>query len=604
MSEIIDINISQTVEEITIIATPTNYIVNINKIEAGSAVTSVNGLTGAVVIPIPDAQVNSDWNATSGKAQILNKPTIPSISGLATTTYVDAQDSLKVDKITGYSLTKNDLTNALKTAYDNLVTWVSTNGTNLISHLTNYSNPHQTTASQIGAYTTTQVDNLLVNVNTNSVRKDTVKLATAINKGQAVYVSSADGTNIVVTKASNTSEATSSKTIGLLETSGATNAIVNVVTDGLLTGLNTSTATIGDPIWLGTNGDLIYSLVNKPFAPSHLVYVGVVTRAHAVNGEILVKVQNGFELKEIHDVAIVSPINEDFLQYETSTSLWKNIQITASWLRSKLGITTLSGSNTGDQDISGKLNKSGDTITGDIGNTATGYFRIAIGTTAQRPSTALDGMRRYNTTTLRDEFYANGSWQNHARLTGDNFTGVITSTNLSGTNTGDETQTTILSKLGFTPIKSIIKDTVQGSTITGVTTETLTGTYLIPANTFATNDIMKITSFLAEKTGTAGNCTMRVKVGTTNVFSSSTQIALYQFTSTFLTVNLQRFSIILRNSNLRTFPNLSNINDFSVNATVYSNISFNPAIDNYIFTSLQLVSATDSVFQSNFIITN
>lgn len=27
---------------------------------------------------IPDAQVNADWNATSGKAQILNKPTIPS----------------------------------------------------------------------------------------------------------------------------------------------------------------------------------------------------------------------------------------------------------------------------------------------------------------------------------------------------------------------------------------------------------------------------------------------------------------------------------------------------------------------------------------------
>jgi hypothetical protein len=31
---------------------------------------------------IPAAQVNSDWNATSGVAQILNKPTIPSIAGL------------------------------------------------------------------------------------------------------------------------------------------------------------------------------------------------------------------------------------------------------------------------------------------------------------------------------------------------------------------------------------------------------------------------------------------------------------------------------------------------------------------------------------------
>ena len=75
-------------------------------------------------------------------------------------------------------------------------------------------------------------------VNTNAVNRVTVKLSQSINKGQAVYVSSANGTNIIVSKASNTSEPTSSKTIGLLETTGATNAIVNVITDGLLAGLN------------------------------------------------------------------------------------------------------------------------------------------------------------------------------------------------------------------------------------------------------------------------------------------------------------------------------------------------------------------------------
>lgn len=67
----------------------------------------------------------------------------------------------KVDKVTGYSLTKNDLTDLLKAAYDSAVTWISTNGATLISHLTNYSNPHQTTASQVGAYTTTETDTLL-----------------------------------------------------------------------------------------------------------------------------------------------------------------------------------------------------------------------------------------------------------------------------------------------------------------------------------------------------------------------------------------------------------------------------------------------------------
>lgn len=44
-----------------------------------------------------EVNVNADWNAVSGDAQILNKPTIPSIAGLATTSYVDSQDATKQD---------------------------------------------------------------------------------------------------------------------------------------------------------------------------------------------------------------------------------------------------------------------------------------------------------------------------------------------------------------------------------------------------------------------------------------------------------------------------------------------------------------------------
>ena len=181
-----------------------------------------------------------------------------------------------------------------------------------------------------GDYSATYTDRSLIDkayadsLNTNAVDKDTVKLAENINKGQAVYVSDANGTNIIVSKASNTSEATSSKTFGLLETSGVTNDIVNVVTRGLLTGLDTSAATVGDAVWLGTNGDLLYGLANKPYAPAHLVFIGVVTRHHAVNGEIFVNVQNGFELNEIHNVSITTPANNEVLTYESSTQLWIN----------------------------------------------------------------------------------------------------------------------------------------------------------------------------------------------------------------------------------------------------------------------------------------
>jgi hypothetical protein len=164
-----------------------------------------------------------------------------------------------------------------------------------------------------------------------STLKHTVKAGVAITKGQAVYVTSADGTNMIVGLASNTTEATSSKTMGLIDTTVAANGFTSVITEGLLAGLNTLGATAGDPVWLGTGGNLIYGLTNKPYAPAHLVFIGIVTRVNANNGEIFVKVQNGFELKEIHDVDLITtaPINGHLLGY--NGTLWVNKTI-AGWL--------------------------------------------------------------------------------------------------------------------------------------------------------------------------------------------------------------------------------------------------------------------------------
>lgn len=169
-----------------------------------------------------------------------------------------------------------------------------------------------------------------------------VKAGVAINKGQAVYVTSADGTNMIVGLASNASEATSSKTMGLLDATVAINGFANVVTEGLLAGLDTSSAGAeGDPVWLGTGGNLIYGLANKPYAPAHLVFIGIVTRKNNSNGEIFVKVQNGFELNEIHDVDLKTtvPVNGHILGFDGT--LWVNKTI-AGWL----GYTPVSGTGT------------------------------------------------------------------------------------------------------------------------------------------------------------------------------------------------------------------------------------------------------------------
>jgi hypothetical protein len=178
--------------------------------------------------------------------------------------------------------------------------------------------------------------------NYTSVLKHTVKASVALTKGQAVYVSGASGTNMLVSKASNASEPTSSKTLGLIAQDLAINGQGFVITEGLLSNINTNSATIGDPVWLGVDGALIYGLVNKPYAPAHLVFIGIVTRVSATVGEIFVKVQNGFELNEIHDVDLKTnlPNNNEILTFESSTSLWKPKTVVSA-----LGFTPYNATN-------------------------------------------------------------------------------------------------------------------------------------------------------------------------------------------------------------------------------------------------------------------
>jgi hypothetical protein len=144
----------------------------------------------------------------------------------------------------------------------------------------------------------------------------------SVTKGQAVYISGANGDNVLVSLADADTETTSSKTLGLLYQDLAVNGLGYIVTNGLLTGIDTSGATAaGDSVWLsGTAGGRVYGA--PPAKPAHSVYLGVVTRKHATNGEILVKVQNGYELNELHDVFTGSAASGDLLKFNGSA--WVN----------------------------------------------------------------------------------------------------------------------------------------------------------------------------------------------------------------------------------------------------------------------------------------
>jgi len=143
-------------------------------------------------------------------------------------------------------------------------------------------------------------------------------------KGQAVYAFNASGNRLTYKLARANAEATSSNTFGILTENINNNQSGFVISQGLIKNVDTILLTEGAAVWLdpSTAGGLT---TTKPSAPDHLVLMGFCIRQHAVNGIILVKVVNGFELDELHDVKITSKANGDLFQYDSSIPAWKNV---------------------------------------------------------------------------------------------------------------------------------------------------------------------------------------------------------------------------------------------------------------------------------------
>ena len=445
----IDINVQTPIDEVTIITNPNNYIVNINRI-IGEQVQSdwnQNNNQEPDYIKnkptIPAEQVNSDWNATSGKAEILNKPTIPSISGLATITYVDQQDALKVDKVIGYGLSQNDFTNTLKTKLDGIqdgaevnvnADWNATSGDAQILNkptipaaqvnsdwnatsgvaeilnkptipsLTGYV-PYTgaTDNLDLGTYNLT-ADHIALNVSPSgagfvvgatewnntigssqtllkggnvSLKNGVDLVARIVNKVvpnttltkanyQVVRVSGASGQRLAVDLAQANNDNNSADTLGVVIETIATNQEGFIMTVGQLLEINTTGSLQGET-W--ADGDVLYlspttagKITNvKPNGSNgHIVVIGYVEYSHAIHGAIYIKIMNGWELDELHNVYISSVADKQLLSYDSATSLWKNKSVTTADIADSTNkryvtdanLTTIgnqSGTNTGDE---------------------------------------------------------------------------------------------------------------------------------------------------------------------------------------------------------------------------------------------------------------
>lgn len=146
----------------------------------------------------------------------------------------------------------------------------------------------------------------------------------AITKGQPVYAFGAAGDRMSVKLAYNTSDATSAQTIGIVfSTSIAAGQKGFVIVQGAISGLDTSMYSPGDQLYLGATAGTLTNV--KPYAPNHMVYVGIVEKSNAGAGQIYVRTQNGYELDELHDVDLIStpPINGDVLTFNSVTGLWE-----------------------------------------------------------------------------------------------------------------------------------------------------------------------------------------------------------------------------------------------------------------------------------------
>lgn len=142
-----------------------------------------------------------------------------------------------------------------------------------------------------------------------------------ITKGQVVYITGADGTNALIGLASASADPTSSKTLGIAANTMTNNAFGYVIENGQLSNIDTSTATAGSSVWLSaTPGAYVFN--SPPAEPDHAVYLGVVTKANVSTGEILVKVQNGYELDELHDVFVGGVSTALPLVYSSTSSGW------------------------------------------------------------------------------------------------------------------------------------------------------------------------------------------------------------------------------------------------------------------------------------------
>lgn len=164
---------------------------------------------------------------------------------------------------------------------------------------------------------------------------------TTLTKGEVVYISGSQGNRILVKRADYSAEAGSSNTLGFVAETITSGAEGFVITNGVFGNLNTVGLTGGSLLYLSSSGQYTNT---KTVAPQHTVILGFVERVHATVGSIYVKIDNGYELGELHNVLTNGVTNGDLLAY--TGSVWTHTkQLSGSYgITGSLQATSFTGS--------------------------------------------------------------------------------------------------------------------------------------------------------------------------------------------------------------------------------------------------------------------
>ena len=181
---------------------------------------------------------------------------------------------------------------------------------------------------------TTQIDVYVLNQSGQNIAKGVVVRITGSNN-------SSDIPRIVT--ASYISDGNSANTLGITTTAIADGAEGYVITEGILKGIDTQAFTSGQLVYLGATGSIIGT---TPVAPLHAVRLGEVIRHQSNNGSIYVRIDNGYELGELHDVIDNTTTSSYGDLLVKSGSAWINSkQLTGSYgLTGSLTATSFTGS--------------------------------------------------------------------------------------------------------------------------------------------------------------------------------------------------------------------------------------------------------------------